>query len=225
MFQCTHCACQFSNSITLKRHEKFYEGDGKPTCVDYFPLTKARRIILPGQSGPRASQAVAVADEGAADPVDWMEDGDGHEDDDPSHAHDEVEDFESEDMVQARVDQKVWSTYNSMNLSKRQIQTLLDLNDELLTTNCFPSFKTIEQFDQYTREQTSALAPLIVAPKYEGTVTVTKEDVPGMKDHVYTATYYYEDMQHFLTTEFANEDYQGYFVLHASEVSDSSGRR
>lgn len=217
MFQsnvCLDCGRDFGTILKLRSHKS-----SNKNC------SHSRKRVLETEAPTRI---VTITEHPGPHPGDTAE----HEQNDPpSSESGESEEVQVDDVVeqQTEIDNYCWSTLQSLKLPKRQVQTVLDmmakLEEHRQRTCLTTSITSIEKFDAYSVRTVTNMKEFLITPKFEGKVTVTKDDVPSMGDEVFEAPFYYEDMAHFLKEEFKNEDYQGQFILHAREKRDAEGKK
>lgn len=122
--------------------------------------------------------------------------------------------------------EKIWSTLSNINggkcVSRADLESILDLIGYV--SNGEATITSLQEWDKY-QEQKLRGATHIVTPKYTKEIVIDRSDVVALEDRTVTATFYYEDMTHFLTSEFGNQEYQGHFVQHAQIVKDNNGNR
>lgn len=216
---CLDCGRDFGTILQLRRHKSSNKKCTRKRVLEAEAQTRV--VTIPGHTRPHHGGP--------------SNDTGGNEPNPPPSDEGSESDTSEEDQVddpveqQTEIDNFCWSTLQSLNLPKRQIQTVLDmmakLEEHRQRTGLRTSITSIEKFDAYSATTVSKMHEFLITPKFEAVVTVTKVDVPAMGEQVFQAPFFYEDMTHFLEQEFKNEEYQGHFILHASEKKDDNGNK
>jgi len=209
--RCVECNVDFwgrfaTPSFTKHCKEKHKE---KPYPVPQ-QLTRAPNVVcdVAGPSGAMGLN-VPVVDVAVTESAD-----DGVE-----QLHDTEVGAADEEEVQEAVDEFVWATLNGLNkgsgLSNGDVESVLDMIARVTEAGCGTTLRTMNQWKAYSDKKVEAASGWLISPKNMTTIRITNADVPDLNEAVLEFPFYYEDMEHFLKTEFSRKEYQGRFVMHS----------